>query len=245
MGLPALRPLSNLEILDGAFTLYRRNFVALVGVALLFTAPVLALQVVKSVNLATIVNSFASFAMIAALVRIAADATLGQPTSIGRSMQVGLRKTVPLLINFFIFGILIFIGLLALIVGAFLVGIMGFAIAQVVVIENRWDGFARSRMLAKQSWGKISILMLLSWIITFLPQSVLIGGVAFAMFQSESDPRAIVAGAPLWIVIAGLLLQCLTAPFSQCVLTLLYFDQRVRKEGLGIEMQAAALPKAG
>lgn len=245
MAPPALRPLSNLEILDGGFTLYRRNFVLLVGACLVCTAPAIVLFAAGSINLSLLANWIGSVTMIGAIIKISADATLGQPVSLGGSLKVGLSRFFPLAINLVIYGILITIGFFLLIIGGIFVGIMGFAIAQVVVIESRWDGFARSRMLAKKAWGRIAILTLLSWLITFLPQSVLIGSAAFAMFQSggEVDPEAL--QSKVWLNVASMLLQCLTTPFTHCVLTLLYFDQRVRKEGLGIEMQAAALQRAG
>ena len=68
----------------------------------------------------------------------------------------------------------------------------------------------------------------------------------FAQAMSRNSPTApksarMIPRVELWVDLINALLTCFTVPFSQTVLTLLYFDQRVRKEGYGIEMQAAAL----
>jgi hypothetical protein len=259
-----LRPLSKGEILDGAFALFRRNFVAFVGSAAVFMVPacILALLLPK-------VGVFFQWLAIAcawgASVRVAADAVMGIPPAIARACGTGVRSLLPIALNYLGMGVAVgIVPLLLFLTGSaiaieisvilvagsmILLGITGFALMQVIMIENRWIGYFRSRVLAKQSWGKISVLMFLSSILTALPSMALLG--MASVFSSDpaalfTDPKATNS---VWMIIAAALLACFTTPFSQSVLTLLYFDQRVRKEGFGIELQAAALtpaaPKAG
>jgi len=240
MSAPALRPLSNGEILDGAFAIYRRQFVPFVVMTLIFIVPATILRVVAP-QIGVFVTLVANMAIVGGAVYIAAEGAMGRSATVGAAATVGLKKFLPLLLNYIVFGFLLVLGLLLLIVPGIIVGIMGFAIAQVIVIENRGGGFGRSRELAKNAWGKISALWFMSWIITALPAIALTGGVVGVMaFKTQNDP-GMVDRVTLWVDVIGAVLTCFTVPFSQAVLTLLYFDQRVRKEGYGIEMQAAAL----
>lgn len=236
-----LRPLSKGEILDGAFTLLRRNFVAFVGSAAVFMVPACLVTIARP-ELGTFASAVANFCVWGAAVRVAADAVTGHAPSIGSACTTGVRKFLPLLLNYVGFVLAITIGIFLLVVPGLLIAVMGFALAQVIVVENRWNPFPRSRALAKEAWGKISLLMFLSSIITALP-SIAVFGMA-AMFSSATADLLMQSGTrpSVWIDVTAALLACFTTPFSQSVLTLLYFDQRVRKEGLGIEMQAAALP---
>ena len=235
MSAPALRPLSTGEILDGGFALYRRQFVPFVVSSLVFLAPVTALRIAKP-EIGVFASLFALVAMKAASIFIAAEATLGA------AVGTAVRKFGPLLFNMIIFWALVFIGCLLLIVPGIIVGLMSFAYAQVVVIEGRGWGFARSATLAKGAWGKISALWLMASLINMLPSMALTGGVVGFMAVS-SNPEELLRGTrvPAWLEILTAFISCFTVPFPEAVLTLLYFDQRVRKEGFGIEMQAAAL----
>jgi len=244
MALPALRPLSKGEILDGAFTLYRRHFIAFFAVMVAIMVPAAAARLAAP-EWGGLANSVLYFAAWGATVRVASDAVLGRPPSIGGAIGTGARKLVPLLLNYVVLLLAIGVGLVLLVVPGLLVAIMGFAIAPVIVIENRSYGLGRSRALAKGAWGKIAILTLLSAIIVSLPSIAVFG---FAGVFSSATADALLGSAPtstpIWVDLTAMLLTCFTAPFSNSVLTLLYYDQRVRKEGLGIELQAASIGRA-
>lgn len=110
-----LRPLSFGEILDGAFTLYRRNFAAFVGTA--FAAMVVLvvvaamLGVVFAVSIPAlgagglmllfglvVLTGIAATAMAfwGALTWRASQAYIGHPTTTGQSMEAGIRSAVKL-----------------------------------------------------------------------------------------------------------------------------------------------------
>jgi hypothetical protein len=238
-----LRPLSKGEILDGAFTLLRRNFVTFVATSLIFMLPPLALAQLEPVT-GMIASSAATFCAFGACVGIASDAVLGRTPTIGGAVGTGVRKFLPLALNTLGWVVLMFLAALALVVPGILVWIMGFAIGQVVVIENRWNAFGRSRQLAKKAWGKLSVVLLVSWVITLLPALALGLGAGMFMFTTTADPIQAAERTNVWVQIISTLVGCFTTPFSQSINTLLYLDQRVRKEGFGIEMQAAAIAPA-
>ena len=113
MSLPNLRPLGFGEILDGAFTLYRRNFVTFLVTALIpmvvmagviavfgvgvFAAmasgdPTAMMGMMGGLFLMAIVGGLVYVVMWGGLTREAAQAYLGQPTSVADGMGTGLRK---------------------------------------------------------------------------------------------------------------------------------------------------------
>jgi hypothetical protein len=123
MNIPNLRPLSFGEILDGAFTLYRRNFVTFAVTALIpavIMAAVLAFMGVGlfqglasgdrpsmfgMLMLFGLVGGLVFLAMWGALAREASQSYTGQPTSVGDGFSAGLRAALPLIGAGFVAGI--------------------------------------------------------------------------------------------------------------------------------------------
>jgi hypothetical protein len=118
MALSNLRPLSFGEILDGAFTLYRRNFATFILTALIPTGILIAalvvlgggmfaamasgdptsmLGAVLGAGLLVMVVAIGSMlVMYGALAREAAQSYTGQPTSLGDGMRAGLGSALRL-----------------------------------------------------------------------------------------------------------------------------------------------------
>ena len=115
MNVPTLRPLSFGEILDGGFSLYRRNFVTFVLTTLVMAVAMIAVAVVLGGAAAAgmgDINEMGEFfgalfgvlllmgigfgvvasVLAAALTREASQAYTGQPTSLGDGLSTGARK---------------------------------------------------------------------------------------------------------------------------------------------------------
>lgn len=145
MNAPHFRPLGFGEILDGAFTLYRRNFVTFLLTAIIPSVVMIALLAVFGVGMLGAVASgdptalagaigsiflvmigagLAYLVMWAALTREAAQAYLGEPTSVGDGMRAGLRKLLPLLGAGIVMFVLLMVAYFAvLLVGMVLMGV--------------------------------------------------------------------------------------------------------------------------
>jgi hypothetical protein len=140
MSIPNIRPLGFGEILDGAFTLYRRNFVTFLVTALLpmvvmaavigvfgvgvFAAmasgdPAAMMGVMGGLFLMGIVGGLVYVVMWGGLTREAAQAYLGQPTSVADGMRTGLRKLVWIILAGLValIGLMVVIFALSLVVG--------------------------------------------------------------------------------------------------------------------------------
>lgn len=126
MSAPMLRPLAFGEVLDSAFTLYRRNFARFVGVALV---PTLAMMVlawmsgmaaadpnnvdVVALFLFLAVAGVGTLLMWGALAHLASQAYGGVPASVGEGFAVAGRRFFPLLGAAILAGIILMAGFLA------------------------------------------------------------------------------------------------------------------------------------
>jgi hypothetical protein len=131
MSAPILRPLAFGEVLDSAFTLYRRNFTTFVAAALVPTLAMLAAVYLtgmsdlatdpEAMNLGGLflfmaVVGFGTLVMWGALAHIASQAYGGAATSAGEGLRVAVGRFLPLL------GATIVAGILGTLIG------MGFAL---------------------------------------------------------------------------------------------------------------------
>lgn len=247
-----LRPLSIGEILDGAFAIYRLKFTTFFTAVLVLYVPALICAVLASAlgeqgggapfylgfvilqGLATLPAGIAS-------VWIASETVLGRSVDVGDAAKKALLKFFPVLLVSMLVGILVGLGTCLLIVPGILIWIMLFAFLPILVIEDRWDFFGRSQHLARGAWLKIFVVTIIYTIIAAMPAVILqVGGVFWAQAAQQSQQDALVI-MPIWITVGGVLVSALTGPYSSAALTLLYYDQRVRKDGLDVELAAAAV----
>jgi hypothetical protein len=101
----------------------------------------------------------------------------------------------------------------------------------------------RSKLLVSGSWWRVFgvlllaglITVMISWLIS-LPFGVA-GGMSGVLTGSPTVPTA---GDLLLQEVGGLIATTITAPFVASVTALLYIDQRMRKEGMDIQLARAA-----
>jgi hypothetical protein len=115
----------------------------------------------------------------------------------------------------------------------------GVAVATpVVVLEDgvrATEAVSRAWFLTRGYRLRIAGLLFVCLILIMIPYMALIGlGAALARGDT----------APVWFAVIALLGRLLLTPILYCLLTLLYYDLRVRKEGFDLEMLAASLQPA-
>ncbi|HEX8243073.1 MAG TPA: hypothetical protein VF541_06250 [Longimicrobium sp.] len=268
MAFSQLRPLSFGEILDGAFTIYRRQFASLFLTALIPQLPVIAWTGLYALVLAGIgggmpgsstyspgtgvLIAFAVLTLPAIVGGLTAvggvtyqfsRAYTGQPVTTGDALKRGLRCSAPLFAAYALVGIMAMFGLLAFLIGFFVVLLASFAVAPAVVLERRGpvEGISRSWQLIKGAWGEVFLVVFVASLIAGLPASAVSGTVAiFGMIASHGDPGQAAAYQAAGQVLGGLL-RTLTIPFSLGTTVLLYYDRRVRTEALDVQMMAESL----
>lgn len=141
------------------------------------------------------------------------------------------------------------LGILALL-GAIVVGIwlyVMFSLATpALVLEEAgvFRSFGRSRELVRGTWWRIFGILLLAGVITFLIAAIIM--IPFNYFGdgfttlTSTEPVVPGVGYLLLTTIGSIIAGTVTEPFAAAVTVLLYTDQRMRKEGLDIELARAA-----
>lgn len=266
---PRLRPLDFGEILDVAFTLYRRHFGTFFLTALLPNLPIAAFwaylgSVAGSgagapeevsalagvgVLLMAPYSAVAAILVWAALVHQSSRAMTGGRVAVGDGYRRALSRFLPLLGAGIVAMILIGLGFMLLIVPGILVAVMFFAVVQAVVIEEEGPlaALGRSRDLARDGWVRIFGVLVVTWLIVFLPTMAVFGGLGFlaALFPGVSEGMMAGGAVNAGLQAVSVAVGALTTPYMVASLVVLYYDRRVRKEGLDLELAAERVGPAG
>lgn len=143
-----------------------------------------------------------------------------------------------------VLGVLVIIGVI--VVGIWLMVMFSLA-TPALVLENASVGqaFGRSRHLVRGSWWRIFGITLLAGVIATII-SVIIGipfeylGDGFATVTANEPIPTLTTKYLLLTTLGAVIAATITEPFVVGVAVLLYTDQRMRREGLDIELARAA-----
>jgi hypothetical protein len=237
------RARSNAEILDAAFEIYRRFFPTFFAISLVATLPMAVTHYLSSawslldlaaaprgVMLSWLLSAVITPFTEGALVVTASNAYLGTTVDIATSFGTALARPFRLFTVVWIRGILMGIGFVFFIIPGLVVFKRYFAVIPAVTLEKCSVGQAikRSRELSADNGARI--FLLLGAVILFM----FFIGAMLGGFAAAIAPGAI--AALLYLGAAALI-----GPFPAIVLTLLYYDIRIRKDGYDIELLANAL----
>jgi len=253
-----LRPLSVGEILDTSFTLYRRHFGALATVAVVCTGVPLVLRLFLEAGGGLFTNvSFSLLYLLSlvvlnlvatgATVFIVSESYLGRPLSAREALGRATPYMGRILVSSLLMALVVGLGFLLLIVPGVMLGV-GLALAiPAVVLEpgtSARGALSRSWELTRGSRWRIFGLGVTLLVLLYVPLAAITGLFALAMPQG---PGAVFGPASVATVVAlaiGGLVQMFIYPLFYCVLTVTYYDLRVRKEGFDLELLASTLQTA-
>ncbi len=270
---PSLRPLGVGEILDAGIKIYLRHWkplmICVVGIVL--PVQILSVLVIASIDSSSLEYSFsggttssgadpsasetAAFLVVtlisglstllatAACFKAVSDAWLGATPQAGRSLRFGLRRLPMLVWLTFVGGLGLGLALIALVIPCIWL-FVAWSLAVPVMLFERVGAFkslGRSFRLVRHRWwpicGALLVGYLLAGIVGGLVQ-LIPSGIAGAVTNDSDAARAVA------IVIGGTISKMISTPFTAAVITLLYFDQRVRKEGFDLQLLAEGLGAA-
>jgi len=262
-----LRPLEIGDVLDETFRLYRRNFAVIAGVSVAFAIPFAALagygfgslftnlfnqaasgnpadfsQVsdgLLGLGLGYLVNIALQPLQVGAVTFAVSESALGRTVTVGGVLRAALRR------YFHVLGFVILILLMELLFCLFplwiwiLVGWV--AVLPSIFIENIGLGAAMSRSwrLVRGMWWRTFFILLLVGLVWYVV-TIALGG----FFYLGQGLLSIVVSPYIALSIyeaAVILVQGLTVPVLLIAIVLLYFDLRVRKEGIDLFQMAAQL----
>jgi hypothetical protein len=254
-----LRPLSLGELLDRCFFLYRKNFLLFAGLTALPHLVLLAFQL-GDVGIqrwmgvgAGLIWTLATYALTLGVTAASQGATviavshvhLGRPATIAESFA-GIKGRIFYLALIMIgYGIGVGIGFLLLIVPGIILGLMWALTIPVAVLEDTGlrDSVNRSAELTKGARGRVFVIYILFAIMLWILYMAWMFPVLLIMGLAVQKHH--VVGVPLWTQIAipvgSFISQCLAGPLMTIGFSLLYYDQRVRKEAFDLQHMMATL----
>jgi hypothetical protein len=246
MASPALRPRSPSEIVDAAFQIMRAHYAQFVMCSALAYLPWLVLQLVwysDPAQLASIspqasvafgLGIWLVFALMSAvLIVCASQAYLGDPVDVGVAVRQALPRLPLVLLGAIVRYTLMFLGLFFFLIGAVYVAARFFAVTPLIVLEGKGIGaaFSRSTELSRNRKRHviytIGLASLIYWVLAF--------GIQLA--------SALVANLIVQALV-GAVVTIMVYPVVAIAEALLYYDTRIKSEGLDIELMAGALESA-
>jgi hypothetical protein len=252
---PTLRPLTVGEILDTSFTLYRRHFAALAGVALVCTGLPLILRLfleagggfLSNLPLAFLYGlSLVVLNLIAtgATVFVVSESYLGRPITAREALHRATPYIGRILVCSLLMAFIIGLGFVLLFIPGIMLAVgLALAIPAVVLEPGSTPSLALSRSweLTHGSRWRMFGLGITLLLLLYIPVVAITGLLAFVLPRSAGVPFGAASMSTVAALALGGLVQMFIYPLFYCVLTVAYYDLRVRKEGFDLELLASTL----
>jgi hypothetical protein len=264
---PGLRPLSFGEILDVSLKIFGRYWQTLVACVLVPTIPIQLITVLVVLSIAPEqydpdtdptaapvgtgteiaalivvygLSLIASLLAWAACFKAVADGYLGSQPSLGGSLRFGLPRIPRLFGLSIVAGLMIFVGLFGCLVGALFVAALVMLSVPALLLERIgvFASIGRSFELVKGRYWQMVLMLLVVFIALIVVSFVF--GLIFGAIAGVAGDTGEIANA-IASFIAGVAASAVTTPIFAAVLTVLYFDQRVRKEGFDLQLLAQGI----
>ena len=258
---PQLRPLSVGEMLDAGFRLFRARFGTLMICVLVPILPFAILGTVLQASIdpnafdvnattaevdsgtaavglgvGSLVQSAAIALGIAACFKAISAAYLGERADAGDSLRYALGRTIPLILCYIVFVIIVSIGTILLIIpGIWLATKLSMSFAA-LVFERKgpFGALGRSWKLTGGNFWRVFGTLLVVAIIVIVFQLV-VGGIIGAILGGSNASEL---AAAIVTTILNVLLLAVTYPLWAAVVSVVYYDLRVRNEGFDLQLLA-------
>ena len=272
-----LRPLGVGEILDAAIKAYSRNartlitIAAIVGIPFELLSGVIQLSTVSAADqvgsfgvstgnmtgsisnarlagivLTALIGFLVTLVVTAATVKAVGDAYLGESPSVGDSLRFALRRTRSLLWLYLLAGVGLTLAFVCLVLPAVWLGVAWGVATPALLIEDvrGTKALRRSFRLVRRRWWPAFGVQLMAIVIVSVASFVVSGlltAIPLAVDGSSVALRVIASTVSSAFAVA------LVQPVEGAITTILYFDLRVRKEGLDVALLASRLgfPETG
>lgn len=261
----ALRPLSTGELLDRTFSLYRSHFGLFAGIVALPYLVVLAFRLVGLVfqsptpqfsNIvmglvwslgAAFLILIASAASQAATVVAVSNLHLDRPASVMDSFS-SVKGEIPGVLGLsLLVGMAAGVACLAFLVPGVLLLIMWSLAVPAKVLEHRGvtDAMSRSMELSKGSRGRIFVIGLLIFVLSIGVSWLLQWPILIAAgFSFRGGIQRMAIGWQVAAVVAEFVSRSLVGALGTIALSLVYYDQRVRKEAFDLQLMMTTIDSA-
>jgi len=265
-----LRPLEIGDILDETFRMYRRNFIVLAGLSMIFTIPLAALSgygyfalfnfaasqatstspgdlsgfytALVPLAIGTVVNLLVLPFLYGSVSYAACESAMGRPVTMWTAIRGSFKRYLQVALFYILIGLMIIAFCLFPLWIWILVGWI--TVLPVMFIENvgLFAAMGRSWRLVQGRWWRTFFILFLMYVLT-----VVISAALGAFFYLAEALMSIFLSAYLALAIyegVVVLANALINPIFLIAMVLIYFDLRVRKEGLDLFQLAQQVTSA-
>jgi hypothetical protein len=244
-----LRPRSNAELIDASFSFVRANYVSLLGVVALAQLPFIVgslflpaspeeMMRLWTTHLSEVAVVYVFIlwwwaVMACALVLVTADLIDGHAPRTGWALQRALRRGFAVGAAMLIQVVVFVLWAMLFLIPAIWAFARYFAVTPALAIENLGPlaAIRRSKELARGANGRVLVVAGLPFL-------------AYLIFGNIIQQTFLTLGGySVFARAVGSLMTALIYPFAAVPAILLYYDLRIRREGLDIQLDAA-LPTA-
>lgn len=182
----------------------------------------------------------------ASILYIVMEEYAGRRRTIGEAFSFALTRFLPLIGASILVGVLVFVGMLMCCLPGIYLGVAFAFVSQVVVLEKLGpiDALSRSQRLVSGFWWRVFGVLFFIGLANLVIQMAIGAGLGFALPTEEvipTDEGNRVQLNPVNHIITILVAQLVNILFTTYIAvctTLLYLDQRIRKEGFDLELAA-------
>ena len=259
---PQLRPLSIGETLDAGFRLLRARFGTLIVCVLVPMVPlsIIATIIEASTNdqafdvnstattsddgaaiagtlIGALIQGAAAALAVAACFRVISSAYLGERAEAGPSLRYGLSRLLPLMVAYIVLSVVVGISALFLLLPAIFFSVKWSVTFAAIVAERAgpFRGMGRSWELTRGHWWRVFGTLLVVALIALVLYIAVVAGLGGAI--ATSDDMSQVTYATLTTALTVILFAILY-PLVASIVTVIYYDLRVRNEGFDLHLLA-------
>lgn len=259
MGLPQhLRPMSIGDMIDDAWKLYRRHFWYLVVAAGILTVPMAIIQAFVSLSAGDSLNagaelpalmliSLALSLAVAAWQMAAMIQTTGRlylegiQTPVAELYRSSIRRWLAVVGGSILFYLGVMIGMLILLIPGILLAVWWSQYLAVIVLEGKggYRSLGRSRRLTKGRFWLIVGITIVIGLILIIFNLIMVTVLGIGAGAGYASILGLFTGAehPLLTILAAII-GLLATPFYYTSMVVLYYQLRIRLEGLDLELAA-------
>jgi hypothetical protein len=259
---PQLRPLSVGEVLDASFKIVRQSFGTLAGCVLVVALPLNIINTLiasstrdnafnlkngttsdvstgtalAGVLLTTTLGLVLTTLATAACFRAVSGVYLGEKPTVGGSLQFAAGRVLPLIVLALLYGLGLIPAFILLVIPGIWLSVAWSLSYPALLSEGLRpaEALGRSFKLVQGRWWATFGALLVMYVIVAVISAIL-GAILGGVLISSSDSEAVAA---VFYTLVNTLSSLVTLPLLAAVLTVLYFDLRVRKEGFDLRLLA-------
>ncbi len=175
-------------------------------------------------------------------------AVLGRPVDFGSAMREAAPRLLPLLAVTILYTLATIVAAAFCLLPAVLPYVFWSLAGPALVLERGTIGqaFTRSRQLVSGMFWRVFGILLLAAVISWLISAIVsvpfsLGSGAFSgLFNPQATIPKVTTGGLVLQSVGKVIAETIVMPFTALVTVVLYIDQRMRREGMDIELARAA-----